>query len=270
MNTRRIAALTAAAVTGLTAVTGVVGFGISQSNATSSASCSIESTPTVKYGSRGGAVKDVQCVLNKGGAKLAVDGIFGPKTKAAVLSYQKAKGLEVDGIVGPKTWASLKSSNGSGGSTKPTPPPSNPGNNTSAARQQVLQRAATWLTANGGGPVPYSQSSNFQGYRQDCSGYVSMALGLGKPGLNTVGLAQPSVTKRISLSELKPGDLLIDANGTNNTRHVVIFEKWDNAQRTSYTAYEQTGSGDRTRHRSLSYGLQADDYKPYRPLKYGD
>ncbi|OYN95416.1 peptidoglycan-binding domain-containing protein [Enemella evansiae] len=269
MNTRRIAALTAAAVTGLTTVTGVVGFGISQSTAAgSSASCSIDSTPVVKYGARGEAVKDLQCVLNSNGAKLAVDGRFGPKTKAAVLSYQKAKGLEVDGIVGPKTWASLKANNGGGG--KPTtPPPSN--GNVSADRQQVLKRAATWLTAYNGGPVPYSQTKFFQGYRQDCSGYVSMALGLGKPGLNTVGLADSSVTKRISLNELKPGDLLIDSDGTNNTRHVVIFEKWTDSSRTAYKAYEQTGDGDKTRYRVLKYGLDAgSQYKPRRPLKYGD
>ncbi|MEF2589941.1 MAG: peptidoglycan-binding domain-containing protein [Dysosmobacter sp.] len=30
-----------------------------------------------------------------------MDGIFGSKTKAAVLAFQKANGLGVDGIVGP-------------------------------------------------------------------------------------------------------------------------------------------------------------------------
>lgn len=37
----------------------------------------------------------------------SVDGIFGSKTKAAVLAFQKANGLGVDGIVGPLTWAKL-------------------------------------------------------------------------------------------------------------------------------------------------------------------
>ena len=35
------------------------------------------------------------------------DGIFGSKTKAAVLAYQSASGLTADGICGPKTWTAL-------------------------------------------------------------------------------------------------------------------------------------------------------------------
>ena len=38
---------------------------------------------------------------------LAADGIFGTKTKNAVVAYQKAQGLSADGICGPKTWVSL-------------------------------------------------------------------------------------------------------------------------------------------------------------------
>jgi peptidoglycan hydrolase-like protein with peptidoglycan-binding domain len=36
-----------------------------------------------------------------------IDGSFGPKTAAAVNSFQKGEGLTVDGIVGPLTWAAL-------------------------------------------------------------------------------------------------------------------------------------------------------------------
>lgn len=53
-------------------------------------------------------VREAQRLLNdKFGAGLAVDGIFGPKTHAAVKNYQSANNLQVDGIIGPKTWASL-------------------------------------------------------------------------------------------------------------------------------------------------------------------
>ncbi|MGW7485380.1 hypothetical protein [Streptomyces sp. NPDC054786] len=141
------------------------------------------------------------------------------------------------------------------------------------SRQDMLNRAATWLTANNGAQVPYSQAKTWKdGYRQDCSGYASMALGLPTPGTNTVGLAtNRNITRPISLGELKPGDLLIDAAGDNNTRHVVIFEKWNNDAHSSYTAYEQRG-GHGTDHRTLSYGLPGGDaeFKPYRPVKFGD
>lgn len=38
---------------------------------------------------------------------LAVDGIFGPKTKTGVMAFQKEYGLVVDGKVGTNTWAAL-------------------------------------------------------------------------------------------------------------------------------------------------------------------
>ncbi|NGO45918.1 peptidoglycan-binding domain-containing protein [Streptomyces ureilyticus] len=136
----------------------------------------------------------------------------------------------------------------------------------------MINRARTWLTADNGAPVPYSMERNWKdGYRQDCSGYVSMALGLGKPGLNTVGLADSSVTTRLSsTSQLKKGDLLIDYSTTDGDfRHVVIFEKWANASHSAYWAYEQRGTYGTT-HRQLSYGIGSDNYDPFRPVKLGD
>ena len=58
-------------------------------------------------GSYGEAVKLVQTMLNDNGFKLKVDGIFGPKTEAAVKSYQAKNSLKADGIIGPKTLAVL-------------------------------------------------------------------------------------------------------------------------------------------------------------------
>lgn len=37
-----------------------------------------------------------------------IDGKIGPKTKRAIIEFQKAKGLKADGKVGPKTWAELE------------------------------------------------------------------------------------------------------------------------------------------------------------------
>lgn len=135
-------------------------------------------------------------------------------------------------------------------------------------RQSVIDRAKTW---NPGTPqrVPYSQSRHHNGYRTDCSGYASMALGLGAPGPNTVALASSRVSSPIAMSDLLTGDLVIDAIGDNNTRHVVIFEKWANAERTSYWAYEQRG-GYGTDHRVLTYGLRpGSEFRAYRPRVLG-
>lgn len=62
----------------------------------------------IKMGSSGESVKWVQFELNASGANLVEDGIFGNKTKLAVLEFQRNHGLSQDGIVGPKTIASLK------------------------------------------------------------------------------------------------------------------------------------------------------------------
>ncbi|GIH75223.1 hypothetical protein Plo01_16520 [Planobispora longispora] len=132
-------------------------------------------------------------------------------------------------------------------------------------RSQMIARAKTWNPGTSK-RVPYSQTKTRGGYRTDCSGYVSMALGLGKPGPITVGLAKSTYTRRIQTSELRRGDLLIDAIGSNTTRHVVIFDRWANAGRTSYWAYEQRG-GYGTDYRTRSYGLSANSqYKAYRAL----
>lgn len=62
----------------------------------------------VRYGSQGSDVTELQKMLNQnGGYNLAVDGIYGKNTDAAVRDWQKKAGLVVDGIVGESTWGSL-------------------------------------------------------------------------------------------------------------------------------------------------------------------
>ncbi len=131
----------------------------------------------------------------------------------------------------------------------------------------TISRAKTWLTAINGHQVPYSQTTTYQGYRTDCSGYVSMTLQLAKPGPNTVELATSTYTSKITMAQLKQGDLIIDSTGTSDTRHVVIFDKWTSSAHTRYWAYEQAG-GIGTEHDEESYGVGADQYNPYRPNKY--
>ena len=61
----------------------------------------------LKEGSMGESVKFIQYELNRHGANLEVDGVFGKKTKLAVMLFQKENGLLVDGIVGTKTLTKL-------------------------------------------------------------------------------------------------------------------------------------------------------------------
>lgn len=63
----------------------------------------------LSYGSRGDDVKKLQESLNANGYNLAVDGIYGPKTQAAVSKYQQSNGITADGsgIFGSETSGKL-------------------------------------------------------------------------------------------------------------------------------------------------------------------
>jgi peptidoglycan hydrolase-like protein with peptidoglycan-binding domain len=52
-------------------------------------------------------VRSLQYLLDAHGAKLTVDGLFGPQTTAAVAAFQRAHGLTVDGVAGIQTWRAL-------------------------------------------------------------------------------------------------------------------------------------------------------------------
>jgi hypothetical protein len=81
--------------------------------------------PTVRQGSNGPPVSEVQSALNQAiGAGLTPDGNFGPLTDGAVRAFQGDRGLTIDGIVGPATWDAFDPS---------TAPTSAPGKETDPA-----------------------------------------------------------------------------------------------------------------------------------------
>ncbi len=66
-------------------------------------------TKTLKNGSQGNDVKELQKVLNKIlKMNLQLDGKLGPKTIAVIKKWQKAHGLKADGLIGAKTKAKMK------------------------------------------------------------------------------------------------------------------------------------------------------------------
>jgi hypothetical protein len=65
-------------------------------------------TTTLKSGSKGDAVKELQRFLNdKLNLGLKLDGKLGPKTIAVIKKWQKANGLVPDGLIGAKTKAKI-------------------------------------------------------------------------------------------------------------------------------------------------------------------
>jgi len=127
-------------------------------------------------------------------------------------------------------------------------------------RAEIINRAKVWVAAQ----VPYSMDEYWSdGYRQDCSGYVSMAWGLS--GNEWTGsLDQFGV--RITKEELEPGDILLYHNPDNpeSGSHVVIFGGWTDYTHTYYLVYEQTPPHTRSRPTPYPYWSNADKYVPYR------
>src|SRR5207245_6438179 len=67
----------------------------------------VQPWPLVRQGDAEHPVRTLQHLLRAHGKNVAVDGIFGPATDAAVRTFQGSRGLAVDGIVGPHTWSAL-------------------------------------------------------------------------------------------------------------------------------------------------------------------
>lgn len=70
--------------------------------------CGVSAAGLCKIGSRSEEVSAVQQALKeKGYYNYTVDGIFGTRTRSAVVSFQKDNGLDPDGIAGEKTLKAL-------------------------------------------------------------------------------------------------------------------------------------------------------------------
>ncbi|KOG52165.1 membrane protein [Streptomyces virginiae] len=138
--------------------------------------------------------------------------------------------------------------------------PAKPGAVRRIDRATIINRAKLWLDAK----VPYSMSEYWtDGYRQDCSGYVSMVWNLGTN--EWTGSLDKFATK-ITKDELLPGDMLLFHNPADpsNGSHVVIFGGWVDETHTHYVAYEQTRPNTRKLATPYGYWSNATKYVPYR------
>ncbi|MEU6541801.1 peptidoglycan-binding protein [Streptomyces sp. NPDC046859] len=127
-------------------------------------------------------------------------------------------------------------------------------------RTEIINRAKKWVAAK----VPYSMYKFWSdGYRQDCSGFVSMAWSL--PGNEWTGsLAQYGV--RIKKEDLEPGDILLFHNPADPQKgsHVVIFGGWTDHTHSSYVAYESAPPHARRQTTPYAYWSHSDSYVAYR------
>ncbi|MEU8437596.1 peptidoglycan-binding protein [Streptomyces sp. NPDC029216] len=110
------------------------------------------SWPLLREGSQGTNVHTLQLLLAAAGAKVTVDGSYGPATTSAVKAFQHKHHLKADGITGPDTWSRLATSQ-------------RPGDGGSAVRavQEQLNAAGAKVTVDGSyGPATTSAVKAFQ------------------------------------------------------------------------------------------------------------
>jgi len=106
------------------------------------ASCQGDRPPLLQPGDRGDRVRQLQQQLRAAGFYSgSISGSFGPQTEAAVRRFQAVRGLAVDGLVGPATRAALAS---------PNPPPAASASTVPQRWQQYLQALGYYQPAASG------------------------------------------------------------------------------------------------------------------------
>jgi cell wall-associated NlpC family hydrolase len=164
------------------------------------------SSDTLRRGDSGSSVEQLQTALNERGADLPVTGFFGSMTDDAVEALQADAGIAVDGVVGPDTRAALDGgsvdASSTGASSAPSLGASVPVAASSSSGSAIVDAARSAVG------TPYSWGgSSLSG--MDCSGLVSFAYeaaGIDVPRTSSQIAAQG---RSISQAEAQPGDIVV-------------------------------------------------------------
>lgn len=159
------------------------------------------------------------CIMYKGlnATKLDVDGSFGPASRAAVLAFQKAYGLERDGSFGPSTIQKMKAVLSDGKATSS-------GTISTQQIQSILNRygyvdGKFWTYPSGGSSksgyfasTRYGRNYSYNYYGStECAGFAGFVMGevTGKSDImsgNAKGWTK--ITGKNNVSSLKVGDIV--------------------------------------------------------------
>lgn len=214
---------------------------ISKTKPTTTTTKAAATTQKLKMGDTGVAVKTMQKMLIKCGyscGSAGADGEFGEGTKAAVIKYQKAKGITpANGTYGPKTTAALtadykKKTTTTKKTTTAAPAPS--GKKTMLSQAKIVGQMAKdkgWKYGDSHSLPPckdkwiscdriVARTLYDLGYTDQPKGGITI-----NNGIDTY-LKKWGFTKVTSASKIKPGAVVaVGLNG--NIEHVFIVEKYD-------------------------------------------
>lgn len=132
-----------------------------------------------------------------------IDGDFGPETETAIKRFQADKGLEVDGIVGDETYRALMN--------KEIPP-----NRSNSVVRNVMRAAYSVI----GTPYVFGGTSP---YGFDCSGFTQYAFARAGVYLPRMADSQFYYGRRISMEQIRPGDLIFYTTYEPGASHVGIY-----------------------------------------------
>jgi cell wall-associated NlpC family hydrolase len=191
--------------------------------------------PVLQEGSTGSSVVRLQQRLNAFGARLAIDGDFGPLTLAAVENFQRTHNLTPNGIVAAATWSALDETPPATTmvnyqpapkpAPKPAPTPAPKSSTPPAANPAPTGANASAIVAFArtlvGDPYQWGGESPTTGF--DCSGLVQYVFAHFGINLPRTSYEQFDAGARVSFSQLEPGDLVFfDANGPGAS-HVGLY-----------------------------------------------
>ena len=132
-----------------------------------------------------------------------LDGEFGPATEKAIKAFQAAQGLEVDGVVGSATYRALMN--------KELPP-----NRAQNTVRNILRAAYSVI----GTPYVFGGTTP---YGFDCSGFTQYAFARAGIYLPRMADSQFYSGRQISMSQLRPGDLIFFTTYEPGASHVGIY-----------------------------------------------
>lgn len=130
---------------------------------------------------------------------------------------------------------------------------------TSGERREAIERGFDWFDDH----VPYSQSRTHEGYRTDCSGFVSMCWKTGTSYTTASFIGGAASSSLGSYNALEPADALVYRSGSHG--HIVLFLGWNDAAHREACVLEQASTATDMQFRTRSTGsLKASGFKAIR------
>ena len=129
-------------------------------------------------------------------------------------------------------------------------------------RHEAIGRGFEWLDDH----VAYSQSRSHEGYRTDCSGFISMCWKTGT-SYTTAGYISGAASSALgSYSNLQPADALVYRSGSHG--HIVLFLGWNDDAHSSACVLEQASTASDMQFRARSAAsLRASGFRAIRADK---